>query len=578
MPWLQVGETTIELGVQVDALSALMLVIVSLVSLLVQIYSIGYMDDDERFRWYFGAISLFTAAMLGVVLADGWLLMYMCWEVMGLVVVPADRVLVRGAQSQRRPRHKAFLVTRIGDVGFGLALVVMWTQAQSFQFEEVFHLVETGSWVGPTLVAAALLLFLGAMGKSAQFPLHVWLPDAMAGPTPGSALIHAATMVAAGVYLVARSYPLFEANPVTLQVVALIGAITAVLAALIAVAMNDIKKVLAYSTISQLGYMMLALGTGSWVAAIFHLMTHAFFKALLFLGAGSVIHATHTQDLREMGGLWRKMPWTTATWVIGALSLAGIPPLAGFWSKDEILLVAYKGGYTVYLVIAILTAGAHGVLHGARHVPRLLREAGPIVESAHAHESPWVMLGPLVVLAGLALTIGLGRLAVRQLRVRRVPGRACRGRDEPAAGRDRGQRRARGHRVRLDDVHQRRHQARLVPREPLRRERLEAPLPHRRGLRPVPRQAHDGGLAVLPAHGSGHRRRRSAHCGHGRLRRESRCCPRSTARVSTARSTGSATSVIGAGGAIRRMLTGNVQTYLLLFVASIVVLVAVFAR
>ncbi len=224
-------------------------------------------------------------------------------------------------------------------------------------------------------MAAALLLFLGAMGKSAQFPLHVWLPDAMAGPTPGSALIHAATMVAAGVYLVARSFPLFEANPETLQVVLVIGTITAVLAAMIAVAMNDIKKVLAYSTISQLGYMMIALGLGSWVAAIFHLMTHAFFKALLFLGAGSVIHATHTQDLHEMGGLAKKMPWTAATWVLGALSLAGIPPLAGFWSKDEILLVAYHEHRYVFLAIAIAHRGAHRVLHGARHVPRVLREA-----------------------------------------------------------------------------------------------------------------------------------------------------------------------------------------------------------
>ena len=405
-PWLQIGETTVSLGVQIDALSSLMLVIVSLVSMLVQIYSIGYMGHDERFRWYFGAISLFTAAMLGVVLANGWLLMYMCWEVMGL-----SSYLLIGFWYEEpiaaKAASKAFLVTRIGDVGFGLALVVMWTRVQSFQFEEVFRLVETGAWVGPTLIAAALLLFVGAMGKSAQFPLHVWLPDAMAGPTPGSALIHAATMVAAGVYLVARSYPLFEANPVTLQVVALIGATTAVLAALIAVAMNDIKKVLAYSTISQLGYMMLALGTGSWVAAIFHLMTHAFFKALLFLGAGSVIHATHTQDLHEMGGLWRKMPWTTATWVIGAMSLAGIPPLAGFWSKDEILLVAYKGGHYVYLVIAILTAALTAFYMARATFLAFFAKPGTTSKALHAHESPWVMLGPLVVLASLAVTVGL---------------------------------------------------------------------------------------------------------------------------------------------------------------------------
>jgi NADH-quinone oxidoreductase subunit L len=406
VPWLHVGDATVALGVTVDPLTSVMLVVVSLVSLLVQIYSIGYMGDDDRFRWYFGAISLFTAAMLGVVLANGWLLMYMCWEVMGL-----SSYLLIGFWFEEpiaaKAASKAFLVTRIGDVGFGLALVVMWTQVQSFQFEEVFHLVETGSWVGPTLVAAALLLFLGAMGKSAQFPLHVWLPDAMAGPTPGSALIHAATMVAAGVYLVARSYPLFEANPETLQVVALIGTITAVIAALIAVAMNDIKKVLAYSTISQLGYMMLALGMGSWVAAIFHLMTHAFFKALLFLGAGSVIHATHTQDLHEMGGLSKKMPWTTWTWVIGALSLSGIPPLAGFWSKDEILLVAYKEGRYVFLVIAILTAALTAFYMARTTFLAFFAKPGVHSKSEHAHEAPWVMRGPLVVLAGLALTAGL---------------------------------------------------------------------------------------------------------------------------------------------------------------------------
>ena len=406
VPWLHVGEVPIELGILIDPLSSLMLIIVSLVSLLVQIYSMGYMKDDERFRWYFGAISLFTAAMLGVVLANGWLLMYMCWEVMGL-----SSYLLIGYWFEEpiaaKAASKAFLVTRIGDVGFGLALVVMWTRAHSFQFEEVFHLVETGSWVGPTVVAAALLLFLGAMGKSAQFPLHVWLPDAMAGPTPGSALIHAATMVAAGVYLVARSFPLFEANPETLHVVATIGTITAVLAALIAVAMNDIKKVLAYSTISQLGYMMLALGMGSWVAAIFHLMTHAFFKALLFLGAGSVIHATHTQDLHEMGGLWKKMPWTTATWVLGALSLAGIPPLAGFWSKDEILLVAYKEGQTVFLIIAILTAALTAFYMARATFLAFFAKPGPNSKSDHAHEAPWVMLGPLVVLAVLAVTAGI---------------------------------------------------------------------------------------------------------------------------------------------------------------------------
>ena len=376
VPWIQLQDVVIDVGCLVDPLSALMLVVVSFVSLLVQVYSIGYMADDERFRWYFGAISLFTAAMLGVVLADGWLLMYMCWEVMGL----ASYLLIGFWFESRRAPHgrqqgvRGHALRRRGlraRAGRSCGLAGAASPSST-----VFQLVESGGWAGPTLVAATLLLFMGAMGKSAQFPLHVWLPDAMAGPTPGSALIHAATMVAAGVYLVARSFPLFEANPPTLQVVAIIGTITAVMAALIALAMNDIKKVLAYSTISQLGYMMLALGVGSWVAAIFHLMTHAFFKALLFLAPAASSTATHTQDIREMGGLWRKMPWTTATWVIGALSLAGIPPLAGFWSKDEILLAAWTSGNTGFLVAGARRRGADRVLHGPRHVPRVLRQAG----------------------------------------------------------------------------------------------------------------------------------------------------------------------------------------------------------
>ena len=403
--WIHAFGVNVEVGILVDPLSSLMLVIVALVSVLVQVYSIGYMADEERFRWYFGAISLFTAAMIGVVLSDGWLLMYMCWEVMGL----ASFLLIGfwyETPTASAASMKAFMVTRLGDVGFGLGLAVMWLSVGSFTFSTVFHRVETGAWAGPTLIAAALLLFMGAMGKSAQFPLHVWLPDAMAGPTPGSALIHAATMVAAGVYLVARSYPLFEANPITLQVVAIIGGITAVMAALIACAMDDIKKVLAYSTISQLGYMMIALGVGSWGAAIFHLMTHAFFKSLLFLAAGSVIHGTHTQDAREMGGLWKKMPWTTATWIIGALSLAGIPFFAGFWSKDEILLTAFNNGNTVLLVAGLVVAFLTAFYMGRITFIAFFAKPGLTSKSPHAHESSPVMVVPLVVLATLAALVG----------------------------------------------------------------------------------------------------------------------------------------------------------------------------
>lgn len=403
--WMSVGEIEIEFGVLVDALSTLMLVVVSFVSLLVQIYSVGYMHDDERYRWYYGAISFFTAAMIGVVLADNWLLMYMCWELMGL----ASYLLIGfWYETDAAPpaAMKAFLVTRFGDVGFGLALVMIWLNTGTFEFEGVFRAVESGGWAGPTLIAAALLLLAGAMGKSAQFPLHIWLADAMAGPTPGSALIHAATMVAAGVYLVARSYPLYEASPLTLTIIGTIGTITAVMGALIALAMNDIKKVLAYSTISQLGFMFIALGTGNWVAAIFHLTTHAFFKALLFLGAGSVIHATHTQDLRDMGGLARRMPWTTATWVIGTLALAGIPPLAGFWSKDEILLSAYHAHQNVILGFGILTAGLTAFYMGRATFMAFFVAPGENSVSDHAHESPWVMTVPLVALAGLAAVAG----------------------------------------------------------------------------------------------------------------------------------------------------------------------------
>lgn len=406
IPWLTIGDLTIDLGIRVDPLAAVMVAVVSFVSTLVQIYSVSYLHNEERFRWFFGAISLFTAAMLGVVLANSWLLMYMCWEVMGL----ASYLLIGfWYEKDDAPvaAMKAFLVTRIGDVGFALALVLIWLNTGSFEFKTVFAAVEHGGWTGPTLVAAALLLFMGAMGKSAQFPLHVWLPDAMAGPTPGSALIHAATMVAAGVYLVARSMPLFEANPFTLAIVGTVGTITAVMGALIALAQSDIKRVLAFSTISQLGYMFLALGTGNWVAAIFHLMTHAFFKSLLFLAAGSVIHATGTQELSELGGLWRKMPWTTATWCLGALSLAGIPPLAGFWSKDEILLSALHSGEYGFLVAGVVTAALTAFYMGRATFLAFFVTPGPRSSSSHAHESGWLMTAPLVVLASLAALIGL---------------------------------------------------------------------------------------------------------------------------------------------------------------------------
>jgi NADH-quinone oxidoreductase subunit L len=310
-----------------------MLLVVTIVGLCVQVYSLGYMHGDERIGWYYAVLSLFSAAMLAVVLADNFLMLYMAWEVMGL----CSYLLIGFWHTEEGPRKasiKAFLTTRVGDVGFALGLAVMFTATGSFSFDVV--LPAASSWAPGVATACALLLLFGAMGKSAQFPLHVWLPDAMAGPTPASALIHAATMVAAGVYLVLRALPIFVASGVALSVTMTIGIITTLLGGTLALIQYDIKKVLAYSTISQLGYMFVALGTASEVAALYHLVTHAFFKALLFLAAGVLIHSTHTQDMREMGGLRRKMPVTATVFTIGALALSGVFPLGDPGKRPEV--------------------------------------------------------------------------------------------------------------------------------------------------------------------------------------------------------------------------------------------------
>jgi NADH-quinone oxidoreductase subunit L len=402
-PWIVSGSYTISLGILVDPLTALMLTVVTLVSLLVQVYSLGYMKGDKGFSWYYAALSLFTFSMLGLILADNYLMLYVFWELVGLC-----SYLLIGFWFEKKSASdaakKAFITTRIGDVGLLLGILLLFGAAGTFKYGELFSLAQNGSFTSAFLTTATLLLFAGAVGKSAQFPLHVWLPDAMEGPTPVSALIHAATMVAAGVYLVSRSFPLFELAPTSLLVVTLIGAFTAFMAATIATVMNDIKKVLAYSTISQLGYMMMALGVGSATAAIFHLTTHAFFKALLFLGSGSIIHATKSQDLTEMGGLSRRMKITTFTFLIGALSLSGIFPLSGFWSKDEILSAAFSSGNTAALAVGLMTA-----FLTAFYMFRLcfLVFFGEEKESAsHAHESPLSMTLPLVTLAGLTLVAG----------------------------------------------------------------------------------------------------------------------------------------------------------------------------
>jgi NADH-quinone oxidoreductase subunit L len=408
--WATIGSTHISMGFTVDQLTAMMLIVVTTVAMLVQIYSIGYMHGDERYPRYYAYLSLFSAAMLSLVISDNLLLFYMSWELVGL----ASYLLI-GFWFQRpsamRAAKKAFIVTRVGDVGFFLGLLLLFWQTGDVSFKGIFDaipLLRSADVFGvPVLPLAGLLLFMGAVGKSAQFPLHVWLPDAMEGPTPVSALIHAATMVAAGVYLVGRMYPVFAYEPhsVTLTVVAVIGAITALFAATIATVMNDIKRVLAYSTISQLGYMMLGLGLGpaGYTAGLFHLMTHAFFKANLFLGSGSVIHGTGTQDMQQMGGLARKMPRTYWTFLIGTAALAGIPFTAGFFSKDEILLEAY---HTNIILFVMALAAAFLTAFYMTRLMALTFWGEPRTHEIHAHESPNVMTAPLVVLAILSIVAG----------------------------------------------------------------------------------------------------------------------------------------------------------------------------
>ncbi len=428
--WLAIGEQLhISVGLMVDSLTAVMLVVVTTVSLMVQIYSQGYMHGDPGYHRYYAWMSLFTASMLGVVMSNSLLMVFVFWELVGLC-----SYLLIGfwfhRPSAANAAKKAFIVTRLGDFGFLAAILLLYVKTGTFNISELHEMAITGVLAGTTLTWAAIGIFSGAVGKSAQFPLHVWLPDAMEGPTPVSALIHAATMVAAGVFLVARTFPLFASSATAVTVVAVIGAFTAIFAATMGLVMTDIKRVVAYSTISQLGYMMLALGAAglalrqeghatleiakaATAIGIFHLFNHAFFKALLFLGSGSVNHATGTFDLRLMGGLRKTMPWTFTTFVIGALSLAGIWPLSGFWSKDEILAVAWdtqKVLFTLVMITVLMTAfyifrvvflafsgeyrggnsGSHGQEHG----------------HAHLHESSPVMVVPMVILAILAVVSG----------------------------------------------------------------------------------------------------------------------------------------------------------------------------
>ncbi len=405
--WLVVGNLTINIGIMMDSLTAVMLVVVTAVSLMVQIYSQGYMHGDPGYHRYYAWMSLFTASMLGVVLADNLLMIFVFWEMVGLC-----SYLLIGFWFHRpaaaNAAKKAFIVTRFGDFGFLAAILLLYANTGTFDIGQLHALAVAGTLAGATLTWAAIGIFSGAMGKSAQFPLHVWLPDAMEGPTPVSALIHSATMVSAGVFLVARTFPLFAHSTEALTTVAVIGGFTAIFAASMGLVMNDIKRVLAYSTISQLGYMMLGLGAGGVAIGIFHLFNHAFFKALLFLGAGSVNHATGTFDMRLMGGLRKVMPWTYATFLIGGLSLAGIWPLAGFWSKDEILLYAWDNQRILFYV-AMIT-----VFMTAFYMFRVIfmtfggeYRGGDPEAHGHPHESPRVMVMPMVILAVLAVISGL---------------------------------------------------------------------------------------------------------------------------------------------------------------------------
>jgi NADH-quinone oxidoreductase subunit L len=424
--WLRSGDFHVDFSFYLDQLSLIMMLVVTGVGFLIHIYSVGYMWDDDGYYRFMAYLNLFMFFMLTLVLAKNYLMMFIGWEGVGL----ASYLLIGFwfiRDSAASAGKKAFIVNRIGDFGFLIALFLMIKHFGTLDFPTLFAKIQpyTPETAGAGfLTAIGLLLMVGAAGKSAQIPLYVWLPDAMEGPTPVSALIHAATMVTAGVYMVARSHMIFERAPAAMTVVAIIGTLTALFAATIGIAQTDIKKVLAYSTVSQLGYMFMACGVGAFSAGIFHLMTHAFFKGLLFLAAGSVIHGVGgEQDMRKMGGLRYYMPWTFATMGIATLAIAGIPPLAGFWSKDEILWKAF-GVSSVYWMIGVITAfitsfymfrlmyltfggeyrgstteNSHG--HGSR--------ASASHDHGHAHEpheSPWVMLGPLAVLAVLSLVGG----------------------------------------------------------------------------------------------------------------------------------------------------------------------------
>ena len=404
-PWLDIGgRFVVNAGILVDNITAVMLVVVTGVSTLVHIYSIGYMHGDPRYSRFFAYLSIFSFSMLGLVLAESFFFIYIFWELVGL----ASYLLIGfwfEKKSAADAGKKAFIVNRVGDFGFLIGFLILFASTGVLGYDEVFQGIREGKVAGTLLTLAGIGIFCGAIGKSAQFPLHVWLPDAMEGPTPVSALIHAATMVAAGVYLVGRVYPIF--TPDAFLVIAYIGLLTLFISATIALTARDIKKVLAYSTCSQLGFMIMGLGVGGYTAGLLHLTTHAAFKACLFLGSGSVIHAVHSQDIFEMGGLWKKMKITAVTFIIATLAIAGVPGFSGFYSKDMILGAALEFGmkhpqHMIIFVVTLFTAGMTAFYMFRLVILTFFGKPRDHHKYDHAHESPPNMWVPLVVLATLS--------------------------------------------------------------------------------------------------------------------------------------------------------------------------------
>ncbi len=403
--WLRAGDAVLTWGMWIDPITLTMVGLVTAAALGIQVYSWGYMAGEPRFTWFFAVHSLFAASMLALVMADNLLLLYIAWELVGIC-----SYLLIGFFYDRRSAaeaaKKAFITTRVGDVGLLIGILLLFRETGSFELSTIFAALEQGALSDGVVTGAAILMLLGAIGKSAQFPFHVWLPDAMEGPTPVSALVHSATMVVAGVYLVARVFPFFEASDTASLVVLILASVTALGAAAMALVMTDIKRVLAYSTLTDLAFMMLALGAGSLTAGMFHLLIHGFSKAVLFLGAGSISHGSGQTDIRNMGGLRRVMPWTALTFGIGALSLGGVPPFGGFFSKDEVTLSVFHGQYGWIFLFVALTVGFMKALY----MGRVFFSAflGPLKpDNEHAHESGPSMLLPMVVFSAVALVGGL---------------------------------------------------------------------------------------------------------------------------------------------------------------------------